>query len=76
MDSCFAGSLKTALSLQRTDGYAMLMSSNKSETAVHGCHYPGDMAVGWFICAPCFKFVRFVAIPYNETWSAYLLNLV
>ena len=34
------------------------------------------MAVGWFICAPCFKFVRFVAIPYNETWSAYLLNLV
>ena len=21
------------------------MSSNKGETAVHGCHYPGDMAV-------------------------------
>ena len=29
------------------DGYAMLMSSrpNKAETAVHGCHCPGDMAL-------------------------------
>ena len=27
------------------DGYATLMSPNKSETAVHGCHCPGDMAV-------------------------------
>ena len=26
-------------------GYAMLMSSNKGETAVHGCHCPDDMAV-------------------------------
>ena len=24
---------------------AMLMSPNKGETAVHGCHCPGDMAV-------------------------------
>ena len=23
----------------------MLMRSNKAETAVHGCHCPGDMAV-------------------------------
>ena len=28
-----------------TDGYAMLMSPSKSETAVHGCHCPCDMAV-------------------------------
>ena len=28
-----------------TPGYAMLMSPNKDETAVHGCHWPGDMAV-------------------------------
>ena len=28
-----------------TDGYAMLMSPNKGETAVHGCHCPRDMAV-------------------------------
>ena len=28
-----------------TPGYAMLMSPNKDETAVHGCHCPGDMAV-------------------------------
>ena len=76
MDSCFAGSLKTALSLQRSDGYAMLMSPNKSETAVHGCHCPGDMAVGWCIYALCFKFVCFLAIPYNEPWSAYFLNPV
>ena len=27
------------------EGYAMLMSPNKDETAVHGCHCPGDMAV-------------------------------
>ena len=27
------------------DGYAMLISPNKGETAVHGCHCPGDMAV-------------------------------
>ena len=26
-------------------GYAMLMSPNKDERAVHGCHCPGDMAV-------------------------------
>ena len=28
-----------------TDGYAMLMSPRQSETAVHGCHCPRDMAV-------------------------------
>ena len=48
-------------------GYAMLMSPNKGETAVHDCHCPGDMAVrirevlarvvSWCICAPCLKFV-------------------
>ena len=27
------------------NGCAMLMSPNKDETAVHGCHCPGDMAV-------------------------------
>ena len=27
------------------DGYAVLMRPNKAETAVHGCHCPGDMAV-------------------------------
>ena len=27
------------------DGYAMLMTLNKVETAVHGCHCPGVMAV-------------------------------
>ena len=27
------------------DGCAMLMRPNKAETAVHGCHCPGDMAV-------------------------------
>ena len=37
MDSCFA--------LIGADGYAMLMSPNKGETAVHGCHCPGDMVV-------------------------------
>ena len=32
------------------DRYAMLMSPNKGDTAVHGCHCPGDMVVGK--CAP------------------------
>ena len=42
------------------DGYAMLMSPNKGETAVHGYHCPGDMVVrmrtvlaiprGWYVC--------------------------
>ena len=27
------------------NGYAMLMRPNKAETAVHGCHCLGDMAV-------------------------------
>ena len=27
------------------DGYAMLMSHSKGETAVLGCHCPSDMAV-------------------------------
>ena len=26
-------------------GYTMLMSPNKGETAVHGCHRSGDMVV-------------------------------
>ena len=38
----------------------MLISPNKGETAVHGCHCPGDMVVrmrtvlaiprGWYVC--------------------------
>ena len=27
------------------DGYAIMISPNKAETAVHGCHCPDDMAV-------------------------------
>ena len=33
------------MSVDSSDGYAMLMSPNKSETAVHGRQYPGDIAV-------------------------------
>ena len=66
------GLLKTlTLSIQRSDGYAVLMSPNKGKTAVHCCHCMGDIAVhmsvrtrlgggqavGWCMCAPCFKFV-------------------
>ena len=31
--------------VHRPDSYATPMSPNKGETAVHGCHCPGDMAV-------------------------------
>ena len=40
------------------DGYAMLMSPNKGETAVHGCHCPGDMVV---------RMRKVPAIPRNLT---------
>ena len=39
------GFLYTGFPLSLTDGYAMLMSPSKGETAVHGCHRPRDMAV-------------------------------
>ena len=39
------GLLHTGFPRSLTDGYAMLMSPNKSETALHGCHCPCDMAV-------------------------------
>ena len=46
-----------------TDGYAMMLSPNKDEPVVHGCHCPRDMAVRmrevhvlagpWFgVCVP------------------------
>ena len=31
--------LADGFEVQRSDGHAMLISRNKSETAVHGCHY-------------------------------------
>ena len=39
------GRLHRALVLFLPDHYAMLMRPNKAETAVHGCHCSGDMAV-------------------------------
>ena len=49
MDSCFTlpGAHQHGIAVGSINGgeYAMLMSLNKGETAVHGYHYPGDMAV-------------------------------
>ena len=39
------GLLQTGFPLSLTDGYAILMSPSKGETAVHGGHCPRDMAV-------------------------------
>ena len=40
------GGLKTALTIQSlSHGCVMQMSPDKGEIAVHGSHYPGDMAV-------------------------------
>ena len=39
------GPLYTGFPWSLTDGYAMLMSPSKGETAVCGCHCPHDMAV-------------------------------
>ena len=49
MDSCFTlpGAHQDGIAIGPINGgeYAMLMSLNKGETAVHDCHYTGDMAV-------------------------------
>ena len=64
-----------------SDGYAMLMSPNKDETAVHGCHCQGDMAVRMrkvlqtaglvFECVTCFfrvsEFIQ--AQRVTKTWT-------
>ena len=39
------GLLHTGFPRSLTDGYALLMSPSKGETAVHGFHCPCDMAV-------------------------------
>ena len=39
------GLLYTGFPWSLTDGYAILMSPSKGETAVHGCHCPCGMAV-------------------------------
>ena len=43
--SAVKGSCARLLGLALPNGYAILMSTNKDETAAHGCHYLGDMAV-------------------------------
>ena len=49
MDSCFTlpGAHQHGIAIGSINGgeCAMLMSLNKGETAVRGCHYTGDMAV-------------------------------
>lgn len=53
--------LKHTCQLRGMDwGYAMLLSPNKDETTIHGCHCPGDMALrvrkvldiprSWYVC--------------------------
>ena len=39
------GRKRSGFPLSLTDGYAILMSPSKGETAVHGGHCPRDMAV-------------------------------
>ena len=63
-----------------TDGYAMLMSPNKGETAVHGCHCPGDMVVrmrtvlaiprGWYVClsADNYCLLQWIKIIFSVTF--------
>ena len=60
----FASEVKTlwctSSPVHKPDGYAMLMSLNKGETADHGCHCWGNMAVrmrkviaipwSWYVC--------------------------
>jgi len=55
-------------SVHQPDGYPMLMSPVKGETAVHGYLWPGDMVVG--MC-------KVLAAPYHGVGTcASVLNLV
>ena len=47
----------TALKKLRPDGYAMLMSPNKGEITVHGCHCRGDMVV---------RMCKVLAVPWSS----------
>ena len=48
------------------NGHAMLIRPNKAETAVHGCHCLGDMAV---------RMRKVLAIPWVGVWVCHLLLL-
>ncbi len=48
------------------NGYAVLMRPNKAETAVHGCHCLGDMAV---------RMHKVLARPWVGVWVCHLLLL-
>ena len=61
------------------DGYAMMMRPNKAETAVHGCHCPGDMAVrmrkvlarpwvGVSVCHLLFKLISYTLRAAHTTY--------
>ena len=62
----------------------MLMSPNKDETAVHGCHCSGDMVMRmrkilaiprWFVvCAPYFYFSKTIPLEVAHTYLAYRRN--
>ena len=62
LKGCFAYASAVKAAKTRTfgfflvPGYAMLMRPNKAETAVHGCHCSGDMAV---------RMCKVLAIPWN-----------
>ena len=52
-------------------GYVMLMCPNKSgETAGHGCHYPGDMAVRMFevLVRPWVGVLMSLALSLSYAW--------
>ena len=60
-------------------GYAMLMSPNKGETAVHDCHCPGDMAVRMreVLARPWVGYVPLALNLSNNGWAGkYLLTIV
>ena len=59
----------------------MLMSPNKDETAVHGCHCSGDMVMRmrkilaiprfFVVCAPYFYFSKTIPFEVAHTYLAY-----
>ena len=53
-------------------GYAILMRPNKTETAIHSCHCPADMAVCMpnrglvFECVTCFNCLKEVTFVVDK----------
>ena len=67
---------KVSKDVQRSDGYAMLMSPNKGKTAVHGCRCPYDMAVRMREVRSALQYSEFNMSNFQFCWSGLYISYV